>query len=78
MESGYSRRPAPDGIPNDGRRARRPDREAHRAWLVGGGTCFEWSGVRIAARFTGTQVSMQVNDGAILNEFAVVVTMPSF
>jgi hypothetical protein len=37
------------------------------------GPRFEWSGTNLAARFTGTQVSVELNDGANLNEFDVVV-----
>jgi lysophospholipase L1-like esterase len=37
------------------------------------GPRFEWSGVSMAARFTGTQVSIQLNDGSNQNEFEVVV-----
>jgi lysophospholipase L1-like esterase len=38
-----------------------------------GSVRFEWSGVSIAARFTGTQVSIQLSDANNQNEFAVVV-----
>lgn len=34
---------------------------------------FSWSGVNINARFTGTQVSMNLNDGTNQNRFTVVV-----
>jgi lysophospholipase L1-like esterase len=37
------------------------------------GPRFEWPGVSIAARFSGTQVSIQLNDSGNQNEFAVVV-----
>ncbi len=37
------------------------------------GTRFEWSGDHIQARFSGTQVSIQLNDGGNKNEFAVVI-----
>ncbi len=37
------------------------------------GPRFEWSGTNLEARFTGTQVSVQLNDGNNLNEFDVVV-----
>jgi hypothetical protein len=44
------------------------------------GPRFEWSGASIAARFTGTQVSIELNDGSNLDEFEVVVdgaTLPN-
>jgi lysophospholipase L1-like esterase len=37
------------------------------------GPRFEWPGVSIEARFSGTQVSIQLNDSGNLNEFEVVV-----
>ena len=37
------------------------------------GTRFEWPGVYIQARFSGTQVLIQLNDGGNQNEFAVVI-----
>jgi hypothetical protein len=37
------------------------------------GTRFEWSGSSIAARFTGTQVSVQLDDGDNGNAFAIVI-----
>jgi Carbohydrate esterase 2 N-terminal/GDSL-like Lipase/Acylhydrolase family len=37
------------------------------------GTSFEWSGSSVSARFTGTQVSVQLDDGKNGNAFAVVI-----
>jgi hypothetical protein len=37
------------------------------------GTRFEWSGSNVVARFTGTQVSAQINDGNNGNSFEIVV-----
>jgi lysophospholipase L1-like esterase len=37
------------------------------------GTRFEWPGVYIQARFSGTQVSIQLDDGGNKNQFAVVI-----
>ena len=38
-----------------------------------GGTRFEWSGSSVSARFMGTQVSVQLNDGNNGNGFEVVI-----
>jgi hypothetical protein len=38
-----------------------------------GGTRIEWSGSSVAARFTGTQVSVQLDDGNNGNSFEVVI-----
>lgn len=38
-----------------------------------GGTRFQWSGVSIQARFRGTQVSVQLDDGNNQNEFTIVI-----
>jgi carbohydrate esterase-like protein/GDSL-like lipase/acylhydrolase family protein len=38
-----------------------------------GGTRFEWSGSNVSARFMGTQVSVQLDDGSNGNSFEVVV-----
>jgi hypothetical protein len=38
-----------------------------------GGTRFEWSGSNVSARFMGTQVSVELNDGSNGNSFEVVV-----
>jgi lysophospholipase L1-like esterase len=38
-----------------------------------GGTRFEWSGSSVSARFMGTQVSAQLNDGNNGNSFEVVI-----
>jgi hypothetical protein len=38
-----------------------------------GGTRFEWSGSSVSARFMGTQVSAQMNDGNNGNSFEVVI-----
>src|SRR5450432_2436256 len=38
-----------------------------------GGTRFEWSGSSVSARFMGTQVSVQLNDGSNGNAFEVVI-----
>jgi lysophospholipase L1-like esterase len=40
---------------------------------TGGAVRFSWPGVDIHARFTGTQVSMNLNDGSNKNRFTVVV-----
>ncbi len=38
-----------------------------------GGTLFEWSGSNVKARFMGTQLSAQMNDGTNGNSFEIVV-----
>ena len=38
-----------------------------------GGTRFEWSGSNVSARFMGTQVSVQLQDGSNGNSFEVVI-----
>jgi hypothetical protein len=68
--------PADAGAPGD---AATGDSGAPGVRIVGrtvagtAGPRFEWSGVNIAARFTGTQASIELDDQSNRNEFTVVI-----
>jgi lysophospholipase L1-like esterase len=71
--SGVGGGPADAGAPDGGSTAPGVRIVGRTAPGPTGGTLFEWSGTSIVARFTGTQVSIQLNDANNQNEFAVIV-----